>query len=46
MLHEPAAVTVIESPLTEQVSGVSDASETVRAELAVALAGKVRGVPE
>ncbi len=46
MSHEPVAITVIESPLTEQVSGVSDASDTASAELAVALAGKVTGAPE
>ena len=44
-LHEPVAMTVIDSPLTVQVSTVSDASDTVRPELAVALLARPNDDP-
>ena len=44
-LHEPVATTVIDNPLTVQVSTVSDASDTVKPELAVALLARPNDDP-
>ena len=44
-LHEPVATMAIDNPLTVQVSTVSDASDTVRPELAVALLARLNDDP-